>query len=183
MKLFYALLLCFGTLFSQKEPPVVTESFKLINDLNKAENKPAIYMCRDVNNFWGDYLTEPETGSEFEKQKFQKRLDTISKYIGGNVALWKKSLLHIETWQPRVKAAEYVNYRELDIDAFYKNHNRTGVYLYSPPLFSNDRTKALIYVWYLTGRSVILDNYYYCEKADGAWARKSIVLIGGFNNY
>ena len=180
-----AMLIAFAIAFLcvQKEPPYITESFKLVNDLNKAENKPAIYMCRDVNSFWADYLTEPKSDSEPERQKFQKRLDTISKYIGGNLSRWKKSLLHIESWQPRVKAAEYVNYRGLDLDEFYRKHNRTGVYLYSPPLFSEDRTKALVYVWYMTGRNVILDNYYYCEKSNGNWSKKNIVLVGGFNNY
>lgn len=187
MRLIYLLLLLSGFAFAQKkkplEPAYVTESFKLVNDLNAAEKKPAIYMCRDLNNLWNDYLTEPKTEDVFEKSKFQRRLDTISKYIGGNPETWKKSVLNIESWQPRVKAAEYVNYRNLDIDDFYKKHNRTGVYLYSPPLFDESKTKAIVYVWYITGRNVILDNYYYCEKSDGNWARKSIVLIGGFNNY
>lgn len=187
MKIRYVLILftCFA--FGQKKKPVepayITESFKLVNDLNAAENKPAIYMCRDVNNLWNNYLTAPQTDDVLANAKFQRRLDSISKYIGGNAGAWKKSVLNIGSWQPRVKAAEYVSYGNLDIDDFYKKHNRTGVYLYSPPLFDEAKAKAIIYVWYITGRNVVLDNYYYCEKENGSWNRKKIVLIGGFNNY
>jgi|GEM_PF-2662500 len=183
MKYLISFLMAFTSLFAQKEPASVTESFKLVNDLNAAENKAAIYMCREVNGFWDDYLTEPKADDEIGKIKFQKRIDTIVKYIGGNVAAWKKSLPFIESWQPRVKAKEFVSYRNLDINDFYNKHNRAGVYLYSLPLFDATRTKALIYVWYVSAYNVILDNYYYCEKANGVWKRKNIVLVGGFNNY
>lgn len=183
MRFFYLLFFVFTLASAQKEPASVTESFQLVNDLNIAENKPAIYMCREVNGFWGEYLTEPRSDNEIEKKNFQKRVDSISKYIGGNPSVWKKSLPYIETWQPRVKAREYVSYRNLDIDKFYNSHNRTGVYLYSLPLFDATRTKALVYVWYLSAHDVVLNNYYYCEKENGVWKRKNIVLIGGFNNY
>jgi len=185
MKIFYALLLLCTTVFSQKEKesPLVSETFKIVNDLNAAEGKPAIYMCREVNGFWRDFLTSPkQEATELDKRNFQKRLDTISKYLGGNLEKWKKGFAPIVLWQaPQIKAKEFVSYRDLDIDAFYAQH-KLGVYLYSLPLFDDTRTKALIYVWYMGAHNVTLDNYYYCEKENGVWKNRSIVLIGGFNN-
>lgn len=160
----------------QEEPVLVTESYKLVNDLNAAESRTAVYMCREVNNIWQDYLSPKSIEDEFDT----KKADTLSKYIGGDLATWKKNIPFLETWEPRVKATEFVNYRGLDIDDFYKKHNRNGVFLYSAPLFSQDRTKAIIYIWYLTARQVTLDNYYYCEKENGSWKKKNVVLIGGF---
>ncbi|MBD3582447.1 hypothetical protein [Flavobacterium selenitireducens] len=183
MRILYLLLFAFTSAASQKEPASVTESFQLVNDLNAAENRAAIYMCREVNHFWGDFLAEPKPEDEAGTKNFQKRVDSISKYIGGNPVAWKKSLLYIETWEPRVKAKEYVSYHNLNIDKFYASHNRTGVYLYSLPLFDAARKKALVYVWYLSAHGVVLNNYYYCEKENGVWKRRNIVLIGGFNNY
>jgi len=182
MRFLYLLLFAFTTVLAQKEPASVTESFQLVNDLNAAENKTAIYMCREVNGFWNNYLSAPNAEDEAATKKYQKRIDTISKYIGGTGAIWKKSFPNIETWQPRIKAKEFVSYNTLDVDKFYNSHNRTGVYLYSLPLFDATRKKALIYVWYLSAHDVVLDNYYYCEKVNGKWFKKNIVLIGGFNN-
>ncbi|RZJ67100.1 MAG: hypothetical protein EOO50_07505 [Flavobacterium sp.] len=176
MKFLPIFILTATVLLAQKESALTTESYKLVNDLNTAENRSAIYMCREVNNMWTDYFMPKSIKDEFP----QKKADTIAKYIGGNIAIWKKNIPIVESWEPRVKATEYVNYHGLNIDEFSRTHNRNGVFLYSTPLFNAERTKALIYIWYLSSKNVVLDNYYYCEKENGKWKKKNVVLIGGF---
>lgn len=185
MRFVFVFLFVCSNLFAQKESPLVAETFKLVNDLNAAEGKPAIFMCREVNGFWNEYLTAPKSDNAFdlEKRNFQKRVDTIAKYVGGNLETWKKSFPPIVLWQaPQIKAKGFVSYRDMDVDKLYEK-NKTGVYLYSLPLFDAMRTKALIYVWYMGAHGVTLNNYYYCEKDLGVWKKKSVVLIGGFNNF
>lgn len=176
MRLIFSFLLVGVIGWGQKESVLVTESYKLVNDLNSGENRSAIYMCRDVNNMWTDYFLPKSVSDEFPKRKS----DTIAKYLGGDLSSWRKNIPVIESWEPRIKATEFVNYRGLNIDEFYKNHNRNGVFLFSAPLFNPERTKALIYIWYLTAKNVVLDNYYFCEKVNGVWQKRNVVLIGGF---
>ena len=107
-----------------------SESFKLVNDLNKLENRDAIYMCSEVNTTWVDYLKENPKASRYEKEQYLKRIAIIKAYLGDNKLIWLKKIPKIIDWKGNVKAKEFVDMQTFDIDSFYKTHNNTGVYFY-----------------------------------------------------
>jgi hypothetical protein len=157
------------------------ESIKLVNDLNKSEKRDAIYMCEEVNYTWEDFLKEDPKASKYEKEKYLKRIATLKAYLGDDKLVWLKNIPKINSWKGIIEAKEFVNVQTFDVDSFYKTHKNTGVYFYSEPLFSNDKKKAIVYIWYISGRLGINAIFYYCEKTDGVWKKMNpIIDLGGF---
>lgn len=159
----------------------ISESYQLVNDINKAENRKAIYMCSEINFTWKDYLKENPKATPKQKLDYIKTEAIIKNYVGGTKAAWLKNLPKLKTWQGNVAAKEFISYNAVDVDSFYQSHDLTGFYFYSEPLFNESKDKALIYIWYITGRLGISAHYYYCEKIDGVWRKVNrIPELGGF---
>jgi hypothetical protein len=182
MKKIGALFLIF-VLFSNsiKAQNAVLESYKLVNDINKAENRKAIYMCPDVNFTWADYLKTNPKATEKEKLDDLKTTAIIKAYIGGDKNTWLKNIPKLKSWNGNVNASEFIDIKSVDVDSFYRSHEQTGFYYYSEPLFSADRKKAIVYIWYIFGRLGIGAHYYFCENVNGIWVKRNIIPeLGGF---
>jgi hypothetical protein len=159
----------------------IVESYRLVNDINKAENRKAIYMCADVNYTWIDYLKNDPKADKRQQLQDLKHEAIIKAYIGGDKTLWLKNLPKIKTWKGNVTAKEFVPRDITDADYFSQTHNNTGFYLYSEPLFNESGDKAIVYIWYVWSGLGIDAHYYYCEKKDGVWKKvNSIWELGGF---
>lgn len=102
----------------QKEPLLITEAYKLVNDLNAAEKRKAIYMCQDVNTTWKDYLLYKPKGKK-DIENHQKQIDTISKYLGHDKGVLLKNIPQITKWSANITAEEFVDCTIFDVDIFF----------------------------------------------------------------
>lgn len=177
--LFLISVIHFTNCFSQTS--LISETTKLINDINLSEKRTSIYMVKKVNLTWKEFFNN-KPKDEKSKHKHTQKIDTIRKYIGGEEKLWLKNIPAITEWDNKVNTKEFIIINEsFNIDTFYKNHNSTGVYFYSEPLFNKERNKAIIYIWYISGSRGITALYYYCEKEKDLWNKKKVIrFLGGF---
>lgn len=181
MRSAFSVLLFLAVVFISDAQNTTAESYQLVNDINKTEKRKAIYMCEDVNYTWLNYLkTNPKVDKRQQLQELKQEA-IIKAYIGGNKALWLKNLPKIKTWKGKVAAAEFVSGDIYSIDGFCESHDKTGFYFYSEPLFSEQRDKAIVFIWYVCSGLGISAHFYYCEKVDGTWKKVTTLPdLGGF---
>lgn len=178
---YLSFLLLISYISPQKEPVINQEAYKLVDDINSDEGRD-IYMISEVEKPWKECLTFDKSDKSIRYLKqYKEKIGIISVYLGDDETVWVKNIPNLKTWNGKVKAKEFVSYQNLNIDNFRESHNKTGVYYFSEPLFNKERTKAIVYIWYIHSGLGISAHYHYCEKENGKWKKKNIVeQLGGF---
>jgi hypothetical protein len=171
------LTICIGLLvivsdaYAQEKPITVDEKiiYKFINNYLIKNMRPPTRVCKfflSQDFIFGDTLLQNKIRKYFTEEDI---VDMKQQYKAMNLKTWSADSIN-------AKLFKKINRRNCS------SKKKSGCYFFSLPLFSTDKSKALLYVYYLD-RFNSMQTLEYFEKKDDSWVFQTLINHKGITTH